>query len=301
MQLESLTGGSNPNANQRIRGSMKEQEIISTQRWRDRRQHWRVDRDEGFRKRDYSVDIIRDRVARAFVVAHHYSGSYPVAVERVGLFRGTELVGVAVFSIPMNNDAIPRYTGLQATEGAELGRFVLLDEVPYNAESFFLARALGLLHAERRALRGVIAYSDPMPRHAAEGRVVMPGHVGVIYQASSAAYVGRAQAKTLHVNADGIALSSRGISKIRLQEHGAASAERRLVKLGAPPRAFGQDPAKWVSMVLDAGIFKKVRHPGNHVYCFALGHSAVKRRVATNFATVRPYPKFHDSDQHALL
>lgn len=87
MRLESLTDWTNTNASKWIKGSMKEQEIISTQRWRDRRQHWRVDRDEGFRKHDYSVDIIRDGVARAFVVAHHYSGSYPVAVERVGLFR----------------------------------------------------------------------------------------------------------------------------------------------------------------------------------------------------------------------
>lgn len=280
---------------------MAQQENISTQRWRDRRQLWRVDRDEGFRKKDYSVDIIRDGVARAFVMAHHYSGSYPVAVERAGLFRGTELVGTAVFSIPMNNAAIPRYTGLLANEGLELGRFVLLDEVPYNAESFFLARAMGLLRAERKALRSVIAYSDPLPRQAAGGRVVMPGHVGVIYQASSATYVGRAQSKILHVNTDGIALSSRGLSKIRLQEHGAASAEKRLVKLGAPPRSFGQDPAEWVSMVLEAGIFRKVRHPGNHVYCFALGNSTTKRRVASNFAPVRPYPKSLDPEQLALM
>lgn len=276
-------------------------EPIKTQRWRDRRQHWRVDRDEGFRKADYAVDIIRDGVSRAFVTAHHYSGSYPVAVERVGLFRGTELVGAAVFSIPMNNNAVPRYTGLPASEGVELGRFVLLDEVPYNAESFFLAKAMGLLRAERPSLRVVIAYSDPLPRQAAEGRVVMPGHVGVIYQASSATYVGRAQSKILHLNADGIALSSRGLSKIRLQEHGAASAERRLVTLGAPPRAFGQNPAEWVSKVLDAGLFRRVPHPGNHVYCFALGHRAGKRRLTSRFAPAKAYPKALDPEQMALV
>ncbi|WP_371438331.1 hypothetical protein [Polaromonas sp.] len=280
---------------------MLPQEATKTQRWRDRRQHWRVDRDEGFRKADFSADIIRDGIARAFVTAHHYSGSYPVAVERVGLFRGIELVGAAVFSIPINNNAVPRYTGLKSKEGVELGRFVLLDEVPYNAESFFLAKAMGLLYAEHPELRGVIAYSDPVPRQAAEGRVVMPGHVGVIYQASSASYAGRAQAKTLHVTADGIALSSRGLSKIRLQEHGAASAEKRLIRLGAPPRAFGQDPAEWVSEVLDAGIFKKVSHPGNHVYCFALGPSARKRRTAGQFAPARPYPKMLDSEKFSKV
>lgn len=273
----------------------------STQRWRDRRQYWRVDRDEGFRKSDFAVDIIRDGIARSFVTAHHYSGSYPVAVERVGLFRGAELVGAAVFSIPMNNNAVRRYTGLPATAGVELGRFVLLDEVPYNAESFFLARALGLLHAEHPGLRGVIAYSDPVPRQANEGRIVMPGHVGVIYQASSARYVGRAQAKTLHINRDGIALSSRAISKIRLQEHGAGSAEKRLVKLGAQPRGFGQDPAAWVAQVLTSGTFQKVRHPGNHVYCFALDCGTAKRRNVAGFAPERPYPKKLDPEQLAFI
>lgn len=266
-----------------------------TQRWRDRRHCWRVDRDEGFRKGDYTVDAIRDGVARMFVTNHHYSGSYPVAKERVGLFRGSQLVGVAVFSIPMNNHAVPHYTGLPSTAGIELGRFVLLDEVPYNAESFFLARALKQLHAARPELRAVIAYSDPMPRQAASGGIVMPGHVGVIYQASSATYLGRAQSKTLHVTRDGLALSSRALSKIRLQEHGAASAERRLVKLGAAPRAFGQDPAEWVSKVLTSGAFNKVRHPGNHVYCFALGSARSKQRAALRFAPAHPYPKTVDA------
>jgi hypothetical protein len=271
-----------------------------TQRWRDQRQHWRVDRDEGFRKSDYTVDAIRDGVARAFVVQHHYSGSYPVVKERVGLFHGTQLVGVAVFSIPMNNHAMTRYTGWPAGAGLELGRFVLLDEVPYNAESFFLARAFKHLHATRPDLHAVIAYSDPLPRQTETGDTVMPGHVGVIYQASSATYLGRAQPKTLHVTRDGMALSTRALSKIRLQEHGAGSAERRLVKLGAPPRAFGQDPADWVASVLASGVFRKVHHPGNHVYGFALGPARSKHRAAARFAPALPYPKSIDAEQGSV-
>lgn len=273
---------------------------VPTQRWRDRRQGWRVDRDEGFRKVDYSADIIRDGVARTFVTTHHYSGSYPVAVERIGLFRGRELVGAAVFSFPMNNNAVPRYSGHAANQGIELGRFVLLDEVPYNAESFFLARALSLLRTEHPHLRCVIAYSDPVPRQTSDGRIVMPGHVGAIYQASSAIYVGRAQAKTMHLTATGEALSTRALSKIRLQEHGAGSAEKRLVMLGATPRAFGQDPALWVTEVLASGTFRKVRHPGNHVYCFPIGPSASKRGIVRRFAAPLPYPKRLDPEQLAF-
>ncbi|MBR7917314.1 hypothetical protein KDX16_15935 [Burkholderia vietnamiensis] len=177
------------------------------QRWRLGRDYWRVDRDEGFRKQDYAVDLISDSVAKQFVVEHHYSASYPAAVERAGLFRGTELVGVCVFSVPMNNAAIPKYTGLAPSAGVDLGRFILLDNVPYNGETYFLKRAFVALQQSKPQIKGVIAYSDPVPRHTAAGRVVMPGHVGIIYQAGSARYVGRSASRVLHLSASGHVLS----------------------------------------------------------------------------------------------
>jgi len=271
-----------------------------TQRWKLGRNYWRVDRDEGFRKAHFSIDEIRDSVARAFVIDHHYSGSYPIAMERVGLFYGRTLVGVAVFSIPINNSIIPRYTGLSAAHGAELGRFVLLDEVPYNAESYFLAAALKALKALRSGLSAVVAYSDPMPRATAAGQIVLPGHVGIAYQASNAQYLGRAASKTLHLTPSGVALSSRAISKVRLQEHGAQSAEKRLVRLGAPPRAALQDPADWIDCVLNSEVFRRVRHPGNHIYAWPLGTPKAKRGLVHGFAPAKEFPKQLDETQAAF-
>lgn len=66
------------------------------QRWRDRRPVWRP-AGEGFRPARYSVALVDEPAARRFVERHHYSGSYPAAVLRVGLAEGTHLVGVAVF------------------------------------------------------------------------------------------------------------------------------------------------------------------------------------------------------------
>lgn len=268
-----------------------------SQRWRLGREYWRVDRDEGFRREHYAVDVIRDAAARAFICDHHYSGSYPIAMERVGLFRGHTLVGVAVFSIPINNNVIPRYTGVPAAQGTELGRFVLLDEVPYNAESYFLAAAFKVLRALRPELRTVVAYSDPVPRATASGQIVLPGHIGIAYQASNARYLGRAASKTLHITQAGVALSTRAVSKVRLQEHGAASAEKRLVRLGAPRRAPGQHPADWIASVLAGGTFRRVRHPGNHVYGFALGAPAGKVALLKGFKPALPYPKALDAGQ----
>ena len=274
--------------------------VCPAQRWKLGRQHWRVDRDEGFRKADYAVDIIEDREARKFVVDHHYSHSYPAAVERVGFFKGRELVGVAIFSVPMNNSAIPKYAGCQADEGLELGRFCLLDEVPYCAESSFNSSAMRLLKQARPKLKAVIAYSDPMPRMTEAGESVMPGHVGCAYQAANARYVGRSAARTLHLTRDGIVVSPRSISKIRLQEQGAAGAEKNLVRLGVTPRTFGQDPAEWVASVLASDTFIRVRHPGNHTYAWSLGRAHEKRRLEKSFAPSKPYPKQLDPVQHGL-
>ncbi|WP_321935221.1 hypothetical protein [Paraburkholderia sp. J8-2] len=283
------------------------QEIMTTatcpaQRWKYGRQYWRtyIDRDEGFRKADYAVDIITDREARKFVVDNHYSHSYPAAVERVGFFKGTELVGVAVFSVPMNNAAIPKYSGLTANEGLELGRFLLVDTVPYCGESSLSQSAFKLLRQVRPSVKAVIAYADPMPRTTEHGETVMPGHLGTAYTAANARYVGRSAARTLHLTRDGIVLSPRSISKIRLQEQGADGAERNLVRLGAPSRAFGEDPAEWVARVLASNIFIRVRHPGNHTFCWALGRPNEKRRLEKSFAPAKPYPKQLDPVQHGL-
>ena len=118
--------------------------VADAQRWRARRVSYRP-AGEVIDPCAYEVAAIGDdATARAFVVAHHYSGSYPAARERVGLYRAGELVGVAVFSRPGQArvlDALP----CDAAASVELGRFVLLDSVPGNGESWFLARAIDLL------------------------------------------------------------------------------------------------------------------------------------------------------------
>lgn len=125
----------------------------------------------------------------------------------------------------------------------------------------------------------------------------MPGHVGIAYQASNARYLGRASSKTLHLAPSGVALSTRAVSKVRLQEHGAESAEKRLVRLGAPPRTFGQHPADWINGVLAGNTFRRVRHPGNHIYAWALGTRRAKVALVEAFAPALAFPKTLDGKQ----
>lgn len=251
---------------------------------------------EVFDRRHYSVDALDEKTARSFVTQHHYSRSYPAAVFRVGLFGpGGELEGVCVFSVPMNQRVIPAYTGVPPQQGVELGRFVLLDRCPRNTETFFLGEAFALLRRERPLLRAVVSYSDPVGRRAPDGRVLTPGHVGIIYQAHNGRYMGRGSARTLHMAPDGRVVSPRTLSKIRLGECGWESAQKALEAMGVPERQFGEEGATWVSRSLESGVFRAFSHPGNHCYAWPLVKGPRRKLLEKGFKAALPYPKQADA------
>jgi hypothetical protein len=159
------------------------------QRWRQRRDVYRP-AGEPIDTRRYEVAAMAgDRTAKDFVLAHHYSGSYPAARFRFGLHRGEHLVGVAVFSHPCNNAVLTgTFSGAEPLQCVELGWFVLLDEVPANGESWMLGRCFELLR--REGIVGIVSFADPEPRACATGTVVFGGHVGTIYQATNGIYPG---------------------------------------------------------------------------------------------------------------
>lgn len=265
--------------------------VSACQRWREGRSSYRPLR-EPIDTSKFEVLPINDGAARDFVIKHHYSKSYPAAVARYGLFslsafRQPELVGVAVFSVPIQPKAGPAYGG-GLTPFCDLGRFVLLDEVGANAETYFLAAAKRMLAqdkvgADGRPLYGlVLAYSDPIPRTSSTGQVIHQGHVGQIYRASSAIYCGRASARTLWLAHDGSVLSERSLSKLRTSENGARAAYKRLVDLGAPRRALGETDRDYVARALIEGPFRRMRHPGNFVFAFPQGSHSTRKRLRTD-------------------
>lgn len=253
--------------------------MTSAQRWRDRQSTMRPGA-EPFNPSRYGVEFIPDdRTARSFVERHHYAGSMPAARLRLGLFASRaffapELVGVVVFSVPMTQTVIPHYAPtLAPAEGIELGRLVLLDEVPANAESWMVARCFKALRRELSDVRLVLSYSDPVRRVAMDGTVVLPGHVGVVYQALNARYVGRSRSRWMHVAPDGRVVSPRAVSKIRNGEKGADYAYRQLRSMGAPAMGIGEDPAGYVKRALSG--FRRVHHAGNHSYLWSFDRRIV--------------------------
>lgn len=256
-----------------------------SQRWRSGRAAYRPAWEPIDPRRFEVAPIEDDRTAKTFVVEHHYSGSYPAARRRFGLYRGAALVGVAVFSVPANAAALSCLPGAPE-ESVELGRFVLLDDVPANGESWFLARAFERLR--REGFVGVVSFSDPCGRTRADGGLVFPGHVGTIYQASNAVYLGRSKAETVRLLPDGSVLHRRALAKLRNGERGRRYVEGLLERHGAPVREPGENPRDYADRCLRA-VTRPFRHGGNHKYAWAL-----QRRDRRFLPPSLPYPKAPD-------
>jgi hypothetical protein len=258
---------------------------IACQRWRDRRDSYRP-AGEPIRTALYDVARIdSDRIARAFVEQHHYSGSFPAARARFGLYRRDELVGVAVLSQPPSQAALEVSCPLpvDASARAELGRFVLLDNVPANGESWFLARCFDL--AARDGFAGIVAHSDPWQRTNAHGEAVFAGHLGTIYQATNATYRGLTKPSTQRLLPDGTVLSPRALSKLRLRDRGWRYVVELLLRHGAPEP--DGDWRAWCTRAIGA-VSRTYRHRGNHRYLWALD-----RRLRRHLPASLPYPKAH--------
>lgn len=251
------------------------------QRWRDRASVYRPV-GETIATGDYEVaPIAEDNPVKAFVLSHHYAASYPAARLRMGLYKRGVLAGVAVFSQPVN-DLSFRPLPAEA-KSVELGRFVLLDAVPANGETWFLARCFELLRKD--GYEGVISFSDPMPRSTSLGRVTFKGHVGTIYQAFNGIYLGQARPGTLRLLSDGSVLHNRALAKVKKRDKGWRYVVDQLVKLGASEPSTNL-PA-WLAATVPV-LTRSVWHPGNHKYVWPLDRS-VRRLLPASKA----YPKFN--------
>lgn len=266
------------------------------QRWRGSRTSYRP-AGEVIDPRRYEVAAIEaadNEVARAFVLEHHYSDRWLAPRERVGLYRGAQLVGVAVFSQPGTDDVLA-ILPCPPGEAVELGRLVLLDDVPGNGESWFIARALDVIRA--RGYAGLLTFADPVPRQRADGSTLMPGHRGIVYQASSMTYTGRATPRTLKMLPDGTVFSEFAWSKIRRQVRGWEYATRQLVAAGAAPWDGAAPIKAWALREINR-ICTSVRHRGNHRYVLGLDRAtrrALPAHLAARGVAVQPYPRAVDA------
>lgn len=139
------------------------------------------------------VGPVDNTEARQFVIEHHYSRGIHNGPMCYGLYHDFELVGVCAFATPCSENVRRSFWGPEHVDAVtELHRLVLLDEVPKNAESYFIVRALRALKADRPHICGVVSFADESQ-----------GHVGTIYQATNAIYTGASSPATFYLDSDG--------------------------------------------------------------------------------------------------
>jgi hypothetical protein len=157
----------------------------------------------------------------------------------------------------------------------------LLDYVPGNGETWFLARCFARLR--QVGLAGVVSFSDPVARTDTAGRVVHPGHLGTIYQAHNAVFLGRARGRIKRLFPDGTVAENRTLSKIPTRRKGWREAVETLVGHGAERPVAGEHLGDWLRRQLPR-VTRPLPHPGNFKYAWAL-HRAVRLPAGL------PYPK----------
>lgn len=235
-----------------------------------------------------------DNLAKAFVGQHHYSGTFPAARERVALYHTptATLRGCAVFSHPAA-EAVLADLPCDRLEGVELGRFVLTPDVPGNGETWFLKRCRKILRS--RGYKVLLSHSDPVRRRKLDGTLVLPGHVGFIYQADNAVYAGRSK-ETLHVlKPNGTIFSPRSMTKIRKAESGFFRNIRELVDIGArTPTSLELETRDgrraWMWEAIEKTC-RRLDHGGNHRYLWAID-KRLQGKVAAMAATELEVPTF---------
>lgn len=253
------------------------------QRWRERREKF-VPGSSLIDPRTFAVEPVRTNEAKGFIQRHHYLATYPVARFAAGLYRKTgraaptELVGVAVFAEPSTSAVITKHTGLEPGQGTTLARFILLDDVAGNGETFFLSRAIQLLRQAKPEIIGMASFSDPNN-----------GHIGQVYQAGSARHVAVTKPRYGYHFA-GLSIADRTISKIANEESGADAAVRRLVDMGCPPPKSQEALRTWLARIEAERLIERTKRQPLFVYSFAFTRAAkAKLRQLPSL----PYPTIH--------
>ena len=117
--------------------------------------------------KQYTIKEIVPSLAKTFVISWHYSHSMPASKVCFGLYRGEDLIGVAVYGDPAMRHQATCYAC-----DIELRRLCIIDDTPKNAESRFIGLTLKALR--KKGFKAVLSLADP--EH---------GHQGAIYRASN--------------------------------------------------------------------------------------------------------------------
>lgn len=140
-----------------------------------------------------SVQKISAKDGKAFVKKWHYTHGIHNGPVCYGMIKNDELVGVCAFANPSGEKVCENVFGAEHKRRVtELHRLVLLDEMPKNSESWFIAQSLKQLKKDKPHLWAVLSFADSTMNH-----------YGTIYKACNAIYTGKAVKRASYIDQTG--------------------------------------------------------------------------------------------------
>jgi hypothetical protein len=149
-----------------------------------------------------SVEVISRDIAVAFIEAHHYSRVMPRITKHIlGGIKGGQLVAVATlgFGTRPVHTIKKIFPSLGSADYLELGKLCLLDEMPRNSESYFIAKVLGWVRKNVPTCRVFYSWADALLNKP-----------GFIYQASNFFFGGHIKTE-MYVDAQGNKFHARSV------------------------------------------------------------------------------------------
>ncbi len=145
-----------------------------------------------FEPRNVHVRLTDLEAAKPFLAANHYAGFGRPSSLVYGAWLNGALIGAAKFAPPVRQ-GIAKTVGLADGQVLELDRFCI--HPAYHAKnfaSFFMARAIKMIAADRRKVKKLVSFADPRF-----------GHSGVIYEASNWEHAGTTSRGYYYEDAEG--------------------------------------------------------------------------------------------------
>ena len=129
---------------------------------------------------DMTISRVPPSEVDEFCRRWHYSQHKGAALWNYGIWDGPTLLGCVSYNLPTRRTCAAMFGDSKWEWVAHMGRLVCADDAPRNTESRLIAASLKLLREDRPVVRAVLTY-------AAAGE----GHIGYVYQATNALFIGQ--------------------------------------------------------------------------------------------------------------
>jgi len=137
-------------------------------------------------KDDFDVEPAKREDVEVFI-QRHYLKKFPAGIKRIYAIyqkhtEGRHMVGMIVYGVPFMTAGKFLEPEVNSREVLELKRLYIDDIGVKNLESFVISQSLGLLKRDEPTIKVVLTFADDLQ-----------GHVGGIYQATNAIYLGKSE------------------------------------------------------------------------------------------------------------